>query len=217
MRLFNPDGFLWKALDTLADVLFLSLLWVVCSLPIVTIGASTTALYDCAVRCVRYGEGSTYKRFFNTFKTDLKTSIFTTLIWILFLGCGFLSAAYLKEMRDGSKIREYIYIAYRIFLVIPMGAACWVFPLLSRFTYGFRDLNLTALRISIAYMPRTMVIVLLMLIVVPFSVTTIIPVFFMPVCTALLASLFIEPPFAKLGGGLKNLRHPLPEEPAETK
>ena len=63
MKIFNQDGFLWRSLDVVADVLFLSLLWLICCLPVVTIGAATTALYDCSVRCVRYGEGSTYKRF----------------------------------------------------------------------------------------------------------------------------------------------------------
>lgn len=214
MRIFNQDGFLWKALDIVADVFFLSVLWFICSIPIVTIGASTTALYDCAVRCVRYGEGSTYKRFFNTFKTDLKTSIFTTLLWLILLGCGLLSATFLKEMRDGTNVKEIIFVAYRVFLVLPLGAACWVFPLLSRFTYKFGSLNLTALRIAIAYLPRTVVLVLMMFLVVPFCLNYVIPLFFMPACTALLASLFIEPPFARLGGGLKNLRRQLPDQPA---
>lgn len=215
MKIFNQDGFLWRSLDVVADVLFLSLLWLICCLPIVTIGAATTALYDCSVRCVRYGEGSTYKRFFNTFKTDLKTSIFSTLLWLFLIASGLLSAAFLKDMRDGTNAREIIYVAYRVFLVIPIGAACWVFPLLSRFTYKFGSLNLTALRIAIAYLPRTVVLVLLMFLVVPFCLNYVLPIFFMPACTALLASLFIEPPFAKLGGGLKNLRKQIPEHPSE--
>ena len=43
--MFSMDGPLWRALNFIADVMVLHVLWLVHSLPLVTIGASTTALY----------------------------------------------------------------------------------------------------------------------------------------------------------------------------
>ena len=87
-------------------------------------------------------------------------------------------------------------------MLLPIGCACWVFPILSRFTYGFKDLNMTALRLAIAYLPQTVVLVLSTIEMVQLCVNFIFPSFFLPACLMLLWSLFTEPVFTKLGGGL---------------
>ena len=69
--IFNPENSFWQALDHLADLLILSLLWLVCSLPLVTVGASTAALYDAMARCVRGGEPMPWRRFWQTFRREL--------------------------------------------------------------------------------------------------------------------------------------------------
>ena len=47
-NLFNPQNSFWQTIDRLSDLLILSLLWLICSLPLVTVGAASTALYDTA-------------------------------------------------------------------------------------------------------------------------------------------------------------------------
>lgn len=42
--MFNPENRFWRWVDRIADVLILSLLWTVCSVPVVTVGAASTAL-----------------------------------------------------------------------------------------------------------------------------------------------------------------------------
>ena len=42
---FNMDNGLFRALGKLADLMILNILFLVCSLPIFTIGASFTAMY----------------------------------------------------------------------------------------------------------------------------------------------------------------------------
>ena len=54
--IFNPQNRFWQTLDHFADLLILSLLWLVCSLPLITAGAASAALYDAVARCVRGGE-----------------------------------------------------------------------------------------------------------------------------------------------------------------
>ena len=97
-------------------------------------------------------------------------------------------------------------------MLFPLGCACWVFPILSRFTYGFKDLNLTALRIAIGYLPRTVILVLLTVELIQLCINYIFPSFFIPACMMLLWGLFIEPVFTKLGGGLGKQK-PQEEEP----
>ena len=201
-RIFSPDGLLWKILNVITDVFALSLLWLFCCLPIITIGPATTALYDSVTHGIRYQETGPYSRFFRTFKADLKISISTTLLWIFLVGIGFFSLSYLKALSDDSRVAAIAYAVYYILMLFPLGCACWVFPILSRFTYSFKDLNLTALRISIGYLPRTVIIVLLTVQLLQLCVNYIFPSFFIPACMMLLWGLFIEPVFTKLGGGL---------------
>ena len=216
-RLFSPEGLMWRILDTMTDVFALSVIWLFCSLPLVTLGPATTALYDAVVRCIRYREAGPYRRFFHTFRSDLGVSIGSTVLWGTVIGFAFASLHMLRTIGRESSSAAMASAAYYIFMLLPCGAACWVFPILSRFTYGFRELNFTAVKITLGFLPRTIVLVLLTAEIVTLCVRFFFPAFFLPVCTMLLWSLFIEPVFIRLGGGLKK-ESDLPEvqsEPSE--
>ena len=51
------DNPIMRGMGRLADFIILNLLWVVCSIPIITIGASTTALYTVMLKLVKNEEG----------------------------------------------------------------------------------------------------------------------------------------------------------------
>ena len=214
-RLFSPDGLLWKILNSLTDIFAFSLIWLFCCLPIVTIGPATTALYDAVTHGIRYQETGPYRRFFRTFKADLKISIPTSLFWTAIIALGFLSLSYLQALGETNRAAAIASSAYYLIMLLPIGCACWVFPILSRFTYGFKDLNMTALRLAIAYLPQTVVLVLSTIEMVQLCVNFIFPSFFLPACLMLLWSLFTEPVFTKLGGGLG--KKDAPEETNEEK
>lgn len=71
--LFNPENTFWRWMAGLADILVLSVLWLLCSVPVVTVGAATAALYDACARGMRGGRGDAWRRFFHTFRAELKT------------------------------------------------------------------------------------------------------------------------------------------------
>lgn len=45
INIFDTEGFLYKVGTVLADIFLLSFLWLIFSIPIITAGASTTAVY----------------------------------------------------------------------------------------------------------------------------------------------------------------------------
>ena len=49
-RIFNPENAFFRTADKLADLVMLSLMWALCSIPLVTLGPATAALYDAAVK-----------------------------------------------------------------------------------------------------------------------------------------------------------------------
>ena len=54
--IFNPENDLWRITGKLVDLFLLSVFWLVCSIPLFTLGPATAALYHTVVRCIR-GDG----------------------------------------------------------------------------------------------------------------------------------------------------------------
>ena len=197
--IFKQEGFLWKGLNFLTDILFLSLLWAFLSLLVIPIGPATAALYDTVVHGLRRREPEVYPRFFRTLKTEFKTACFSGLLWGALILIGVLTVRYLLALGETSRGAFAAGIAYYVVMFIPLGAACWVFPLLSRYTFDFRSLNLTALRMTFAYLPSSLILVLMTIEVLQWCLNSIYPFAFMPAFTMLLWSLFIERAFEKSG------------------
>lgn len=196
-KIFSQEGFLWKGLNLLTDLVFLSTIWFLLCLLIVPIGPATTALYDAVVHGIRRREPVVYPRFLAVFKREFKTAFFSSLLWgALILVC-VLTVRYLLALGETSRGAFAAGIAYYIVLIVPLGSACWVFPILSRFTFDFWPLNKMAFRFCFAYLPRTLILVLMTIEVLQWCLNAIFPFFFMPALTMLLWSLFIEPVFKK--------------------
>lgn len=196
-RFFSPDNFYWKCFDKLADVLGLSLLWFLLSLPVVTAGAASTALYDAAARCVRGGETGTYSRFFRTFRSSFKLS---TLCALVFGGAlALLAAGYQIRSALAREDRPLLVLAaaYYVLCACVVGYLCWLFPLLSRYEYSFKELCRTALQFWFAHFPSTLAMAVLLAAGVETTVQLLLPVCFLPACLALLDTLFVERAFKK--------------------
>lgn len=196
-KIFSQEGLLWKGLNVLTDILFLSVIWSLLCMLVIPIGPATTALYDAVVHGIRRREPAPYERFFRTFRKEFRLSFFSGLLWGALILISVLTVRYLLALGESSRSAFAAGIAYYVVLIVPLGAACWVFPILSRFTFDFRSLNLTALRFTFAFLPRTLILVLLTIEVLQWALNDLFPFAFMPAVTMLLWSLFIEPAFGK--------------------
>ena len=196
-NLFSQEGFLWKGLNLLTDILFLSVIWSLLCLLVIPIGPATTSLYDAVVHGIRRREPVVYPRFLKTFRAEFKNAFLSSLLWGVLILAGVLTVRYLLALGETSRSAFAAGIAYYVVLIVPLGSACWVFPILSRFTFDFGSLNKTAFRFTFAYLPRTLILVLLTIEVLQWSLNYLFPFLFMPALTMLLWSLFIEPVFEK--------------------
>lgn len=73
--MFKSDGIFSRFMNCLFDILYVGILWIVCSLPVLTAGASTTAAYYAMAKCVRYKTGYIGREFFKSFRENLKQSL----------------------------------------------------------------------------------------------------------------------------------------------
>lgn len=201
--LFRYKGTLWHVLNNITDVMGLSILWAFCSLPVVTFGAATTALYDTVVHSIRFGEQERYRRFFRTFKNELLISSLTTLLWGALAAVGIILLRRLADMSVESFSAGIAAYTYFFVLMLLLGVCCWVFPILSRFSFSFVSLNLTALKFTFAHLPTTIVLVALTVGAVYLSAMYILALLVAPAMLMLLWSFFIERIFKKRGGGIE--------------
>ena len=88
MNIFNSDGWFSRFFGTLGDIIIVNILFILCSIPIVTMGASMSAMYFTLLKKQRTGEnGGVVKLFFKGFKDNFKQS---TISWSLFLLISFI-------------------------------------------------------------------------------------------------------------------------------
>ena len=115
-------------LTAVIEIVTAGLLWLLCSLPIVTLGASSTALYYAVVKCIRHERGGLTKSFFKAFRRDFRTA---TLIWLIILAAGVLFAA---DVRAFSQINGVLSMVGKLLLVALLAFFPWVFAFISRFS-----------------------------------------------------------------------------------
>lgn len=196
-RIFDPQNSFWRGFGLVPDVLALSLMWVVFSLPVVTIGASTTALYDAVAHGIRFKEGGCAPRFWRTFKRELPLATGSWLLWAVIWGvCMFMLTSYANSAEPTEKSYMFV-MAGRVLMLLPTGIICWIFPLLSRFTFSFGMLNRAAIAFAIGKLPRTLLLALSTAGAVYLCAWLWLPILFMPVALMYVWTLLIEKVFQK--------------------
>ena len=82
MNLLNEDNVVHVFLNKLGDIVIANLLFILCSIPVITIGPALTALYHCMMRTVKGNNNGTTRTFFRAFKENFKQSL---IVWLLIL------------------------------------------------------------------------------------------------------------------------------------
>ena len=194
-RFFDPEGLLWKPLGFVGELVTTSLLWGLCSIPLVTIGPATTALYDTVVHAILRKDDGLFSRFFATFRRELKTGVITTLLWVVI--AALLYGLYrLLLLLPPAPVRNTAVTLYAV--LVPfflLTILCWVFPTLSRFTFSVAALNAAALRLALGNILRSLLLALITAAGILACALFTSPLIFVPGLTALLWSYLIEPVF----------------------
>ena len=136
MKFFSYESKFSQLLLKLCYACYLNLLWFICSLPIVTIGASTTALYYSCLKIVRDEDNHVGAAFFRSFRENFKQA---TVLWLILLGAGLFLGAdiyvvwHLRQSAAGSPA-----VLWTLVLALLIGASVvyvivmeYVFPLLA--------------------------------------------------------------------------------------
>lgn len=150
--IFRMDSPLMRGLSRLADLMMLNVLAVVCSLPVVTLGASASALYY-AVGHLQQEEGTPLRDFFKSFRQNF---VQATILWLILLVSGvalvFAMLYYLSAQLTGGAVL--LMLTCLVSLIWGL-VFTWAFPLQAKFVNTVRGTLNNALLLSVAYLPRT--------------------------------------------------------------
>lgn len=159
-RVFNFEGPVFTFLSRLADLFWLNLLFIVCCIPVITIGAATTALYYVTLKMAKDEEGYITRSYFKSFKENFMQA---TVIWIGFLVLGIIMIMDLRIVNGGNVAEVFsspalgnvIMVAVFVMVVVFLMTGTYVFPILAQFDNTTRNTVKNAFLISIRHLPYT--------------------------------------------------------------
>ena len=158
-NIFSMDGGFFAVMDKLANLFWLNILFVICSIPVFTIGASATALYYVTMKMVKDEDSYITKSFFKAFRQNFRQA---TIIWLMALG---VTGVFLFDLRI---LSGYEALPYKVIMVIISAmyivfifCMIYVFPIISKFENSIKNSLKNALLMSIRHFPMTIAIIVI--------------------------------------------------------
>ena len=202
MKMQNKEKKLYSGFGSVVDIVYIGLLWLICSLPVVTAGPACTAAYYTMVKCVRRGRGHVTGEFFAAFRRNFLPSL---KVWLVFLLLIALWATNLFINRQADPEGLKLMTRLGAYLIIPLCfPLSWVFAYISRFDNSTLDTLKFSLFISVKSLVPT---VILLLTLAAFALAAwmfpaLLPL--LPGFCCLVLSLHIEPVFKTITAGFEN-------------
>ena len=183
MKIFSQDGVLYKLISNFFALLKINLLWLLVSLPIVTLGGATIAAYDVFLKMGREEEGYIGRQFIDSFKKNFKTGIPYGLLMLFCIYVVWLDFSLFEQLEDNPIILLIMgMIAAFVFLI----SFLFAFPLQARYENTLVKTLKNSADISVRYFVRTLTLIIALAVELAFffwsPVTLIFGVLIGPAC-----------------------------------
>lgn len=156
MALFNINSSFFKFINKLLDVLLLNLLWILCSLPVVTIGAATCAAFSVTLKMVDDEEGYIVKPFFKYFKQNFKQG---TLMWLVTAPQIYLLYLLWQLVFKSDDINAIVIIGVIFLTALSISMNIYSYPLIARYENSLKKIIKNSFGISIQYFGKTIILI----------------------------------------------------------
>ena len=161
-RLFDPENKFWNFIGKIADVTCMSFLWVGTSLPLVTMGAATTAFYSYTMHQVRDTEGGILSGYFKAFRHNFKKA---TLLWLLEVaGLAFFAADLVGVWNLflflGGLPAILVGALVLCLAFLFLGCTFYIWPLLAVFEFPLKKLLTNSFVMAVGNLPVTLTLAL---------------------------------------------------------
>lgn len=135
---YQSDNIVMNFLSKAFDLMFLGILWFVCCLPVVTIGASLSALHRVAAKILDDHGSGIFREFICAFRENFRTA---TVSWLpLLVSAGLLALNFELCLHMEEGLFRQLWLGLLIFCaVIWAGILSWIFAVIARFRVTVRE------------------------------------------------------------------------------
>ena len=152
-RLFNMDNKFFSVMGRVADLIMLNVVCLICCLPVVTIGASLTALHYVTLKMARNEESYIIRSFFKSFKQNFKQA---TVINLIMLAIGAVLYFDLNIVPNiGGSMSQILYVLLIAIGIIYLMVFIYIYPVLAKFYNSTKNTFRNAFLMSIRHLPYT--------------------------------------------------------------
>lgn len=157
-NIFNMDNKFFTFMGRLADLMILNILCIVCCLPIVTAGASITALYYVTMKMARNEEAYIVKSFFKSLKENFRQATIINIIMVVTAVFLFMDLRLTAAMEGNfAKVLTVIFMCFTfIYLLIFV----YIYPVLAKFYNTIKKTFVNAILMAVRHLPYTIAMLL---------------------------------------------------------
>lgn len=161
-NLFHPESPVMQFLSRVGSLMIVNILFLVCSLPVITAGAALTAMHKVVQNIVMEEDEGVVKTYFNAFTVNFKQATIAWLALLLFFAgmcCnGLLAITYLS-----GNVLLVCKCLIAFVSVFALGVGCYFFQLLPRYENTMKQHLQNAVILVVVKLPRTVVLIVLAL------------------------------------------------------
>lgn len=152
-EIFHPDSRFMDLLGRITDMMLLNVLFIITSLPVITIGASATALYSVTLKLSREEDVYPLRAYLGSFKKNFRKA---TVIWMILFAVGLLLAAETAVLLlVESSIKFPLLIFQGSLLLFYLITLFTAFPLTAETEAGEREILKKAISLPFYSFPET--------------------------------------------------------------
>ncbi len=156
MGFFNMNSGFFKFMGRLVDVIWLNFLWLLFSIPLVTVGASTAAACYVTLKMVDDEEGYVGKSFVRAFKANFRQGTILWLITVVAVYALYIEWQFVTKMEDTSFL---LILAAILSTAVVIFSLLYSFPLIARYENSVKNTIKNSFSISFRYFGRTVFLV----------------------------------------------------------
>ena len=207
-NLFNLDNPFVQFLARVGDLIIVNVLFLVCCLPVVTVGASLAAMQKVTQAMALDEDNGIVKTFFRGFRENFKQA---TLLWLMMLvfGVSMLCNYLLITGFIAGTLAMVLKCVLVVFSVLVLVMAVYMFPLMARYQNSLREHAANALILAVVKLPRTVALLVLCalpVVIAVISIQTFLQtlIFWLAVgfgFVSYMSSILLKPVFAELENG----------------
>lgn len=148
----------FQIMNIFSNIVLVSIFFIFTSLPLITVGASSAALYYTVVKVIRKDTGSICKEYFNSFISNLLQCLIPGVFFLIY---GMVLVAHYYNWINGREAYGLVSGVLFFLTVALIAIASYLFPVISRFQNHFLVLLRMAVTMAVKNLKTTALLLLL--------------------------------------------------------